>query len=392
MEPRQGEQRARNAVAVLLSPDELVASKLTGALLDGFDIRQVATKHGVEPDLDNLDWASIVVMEIDGKNSSQWETLDRAIRKLSPTPVIVALRDPTHGETRQCLHSGAVDVIALPLEAAELTEALSRAHQHLPTAALAENRHGKVIAFVKSVGGVGATALAAQMGCLLAERDKASGQETCLVDMDIQFGSAALYMGMAPALTIADLIAAGDRTDGALFRSITARHKSGLYLVAAPPDILPLESVNADQMSEIIDLAIREFAHVIVDLPGSWTNWSLSLVARADAICLVTEMNIPSLRQARRQLNMLASQGLDNLPIHIVVNRYERGFMKMIRLDEAEQALDREVSCTISNDFKTLSSAIDQGVPVGEIRSNSRLERDMSSMIDTLMNHIEQRE
>src|SRR3546814_6087201 len=73
-------------------------------------------------------------------------------------------------------------------------------------------------------------------------------------------------------------------------------------------------SVSAEQMSDILDLARQEFSNVLVDLPGSWTNWSLSLVARADAVCLITEMSIPSLRQARRQLDMLAAQDLGDLP------------------------------------------------------------------------------
>jgi pilus assembly protein CpaE len=163
-------------------------------------------------------------------------------------------------------------------------------------------------------------------------------------------------------------------------------------VVAAPPEIIPLESVNAEQMSDILDLARQEFSNVLVDLPGSWTNWSLSLVARADAICLITEMSIPSLRQARRQLDMLSSQDLGDLPIYVIVNRHERGFLKSIKTGEAEQALNHSIAGTISNDFRTLSAAIDQGVPVSDIRMKTRLEKDMSSMIDMLLTHIEQRE
>src|SRR3546814_1108244 len=87
---------------------------------------------------------------------------------------------------------------------------------------------------------------------------------------------------------------------GALLRSTTTEHPSGLHVVAAPPDIIPLESVSAEQMSDILDLARQEFSNVLVDLPGSWTNWSLSLVALADAVCLITEMSIPSRSDERR--------------------------------------------------------------------------------------------
>src|SRR3546814_16452836 len=97
-----------------------------------------------------------------------------------------------------------------------------------------EDSHGRVIAFVKSVGGVGATALATQMGCLLAARESVAGRETCLLDLDLQFGNAALYLGLSPTLSVADVIAAGARADGALLRSTTTEHPSGLHVVAAP--------------------------------------------------------------------------------------------------------------------------------------------------------------
>src|SRR3546814_3112063 len=46
-----------------------------------------------------------------------------------------------------------------------------------------------------------------------------------------------------------------------LLRSTTTEHPSGLHVVAAPPDIIPLESVSAEQMSDILDLARQEFSN-----------------------------------------------------------------------------------------------------------------------------------
>src|SRR3546814_12210696 len=89
------------------------------------------------------------------------------------------------------MHLGAVDVIALPLGLDELQQALGQARQRMSAGGVSsENSHGRVIAFVKRVGGVGATALATQMGCLLAAREGAAGRETCLLDIDLQFGNA----------------------------------------------------------------------------------------------------------------------------------------------------------------------------------------------------------
>src|SRR3546814_5074819 len=97
-----------------------------------------------------------------------------------------------------------------------------------------------------------------------------------LLDLDLQFGNAALYLGLSPTLSVADVIAAGARADGALLRSTTTEHPSGLHVVAAPPDIIPLESVSAEQMSDILDLARQEFSNVLVDLDRKSTRLNSS--------------------------------------------------------------------------------------------------------------------
>jgi pilus assembly protein CpaE len=76
------------------------------------------------------------------------------------------------------------------------------------------------------------------------------------------------------------LIEAGSRLDGDLLRGATTPHPSGLHVIAAPPTMMPLESLTSDQLLDIVEIAAREFGTVLVDLPTNWTNWSLSLLAR----------------------------------------------------------------------------------------------------------------
>src|SRR3546814_20514047 len=95
-------------------------------------------------------------------------------------------------------------------------------------------------------------------------------------------------------------------------------------------------------------------------------------------------MSIPSLRQARRQLDMLASQDLGDLPIYVIVTRHERGFLKSIKTGKAEQALNHSIAATISNDYRTLSAEMHQGVPGGDIKLKTRHKNDNTAMITIL--------
>ena len=205
-------------------------------------------------------------------------------------PLIAAAYEPSMKLVRALVRAGAHDVVPLPLDPEELEAALDPIRRMVGAHA-ARPRSGlqKVVTVIKSEGGVGATALISQLATRFAARRGGAGREACLIDLDVQFGDAALHLGLQPALTFSDLLEAGKRLDGDLMRSIAARHPSGLRVISAPREIMPLESLTSDQLLSILDIATAEFGTVFVDLPTNWTNWSMSLLARSDIVLLVTE-------------------------------------------------------------------------------------------------------
>jgi pilus assembly protein CpaE len=264
----------------------------------------------------------------------------------------------------------------------ELSATLERIRAEINQNTLQQQKTGKLISIVGSIGGVGATMFAAQAAAMQAARDHEHGGEACLFDLDLQFGNVATYLGLAPKLTIIDLLEAGGRVDTALVRAVTAQADNGLCVVAAPGDIIPLESVSADQLYHVVDLAVREFDTVFVDLPGIWTNWSLSLTARSDIIVLMVEMNVASLRQAKRQIMLLASQGIGMESLIVVANRVQKKLFRTISFDDAERVLGHPISFSIGNDFPLVSAALDQGVTLDHIKSNSRVAKDILAILD----------
>jgi pilus assembly protein CpaE len=185
---------------------------------------------------------------------------------------------------------------------------------------------------------------------------------------------------LQPKLSLFDLLEAGTRLDGALLRATMTPHSSGLKIVAAPFEMMPLEAVSSEHVLQIVDLATREFGTVFVDLPTNWTNWSLSLVARSDLVLLVTELTVAGLARARRQLDLLDSQDLENVDVRVVVNRYEKSLARNIRPADVQQALGRDTAFSIANDFALMRTAIDRGVPIQEIKRKSALGRDLDTM------------
>ena len=298
------------------------------------------------------------------------------------TPLIAAVYAPPLALVRSLVRAGAFDVISLPLTLEELESALEPVRD-----AISRKREtgraadGKLITAIRSVGGVGATALLTQVALRFAQRDLASGNETCIIDLDVQFGDVGFQLGVQPKLTLGDLLEAGGRLDPDLMRATVARHSSGLNLIASPPDMLPIEGMPGEQLLQIVDLATREFRTVFVDLPANWTNWSLSLAARSDIVFLITELSIAGLRRARRQLDLLRSQDLGSLDVRVVINRFEKSQARKIGAKEVRDALGRDVSYYVANDFALMRAAIDRGVPIDELKRKSALGKDLDAIV-----------
>jgi len=366
-------------VRLFLAGVEGDASDLIGASAVGFPLELVIIGVGDTIDPSMLEGAAAAVIQVADGDSKSVERFAKAAK--GNTPLIAAAYEPPLAFVRALVRAGAHDVIPLPLDQKELETALDPIRKMIAAQTVrARPGHQKVVTVIKSEGGIGATALLSQLATSFADSERRQGREACLIDLDIQFGDAAFQMGLQPALTFTDLVAAGKRIDSDIIRSIAAQHPSGLQVIAAPKEITPLESLTSDQVLKIVDLATEEFGTVFIDLPMNWSNWSLSLLARSDLILLVTELRVPSLRRARRQLDLLDSQGLQNLDVRVIVNRAEKGMFKRIDNSDAERVLKLPVSYTIANDHDTMTQAIDRGVPIADIKRKSALGKDIDAL------------
>ena len=57
---------------------------------------------------------------------------------------------------------------------------------------------------------------------------------------------------------------------------------------------------------------------------------------------LVSELSVPSLHRARRQLELIKSQDLGSLELRVVINRFEKGMRRMVRPGDVREALGRD--------------------------------------------------
>ena len=139
-------------------------------------------------------------------------------------------------------------------------------------------------------------------------------------------------------------------------------------------------------------MARRMYDIVLVDLPASFTNWSLSTVYAADLSILVGTLTIPSLRHAKRQLDFLVSMGIPKDTVHVVLNQVENKMFKSIDSSDAEKALKHPVLTTLSEDATNLRAAQDQGKLIYAVQKRSKFSKDIMRLGDLVAERLAEAE
>jgi len=384
---RRNEERGpapqRPRIVLLLRSDASLApdvAAFSGANLDVH--HEVTDIASLAEDSPFFSTADAIVVEVAPKHPAELEAFDRLVHLAADRlPIVAAVQGLTVADTRTLLKAGAVDVLPLPFTVEELQQAVEPVRRAARPAARSAGpaRQGRVVSVLGALGGVGATAVATQVGAMWAAHAR-----VCLLDMDVQFGNAALYLDVRPSMTLGNLIEDEARLDPELLQSVAIRHVSGLDIIASPSDMMPLDVISTDFAERLLRTASQAYDVVIVDLPRAWTEWSVRVLDRSDVACLVTNLSVPGIHQARRQLEILEANHLME-KLRIVANRVQYKMFGRIDLSEAEAVLGRRIDHTIANDYPTVSAALDQGRTILDIRGKSgRVVKDVNSLVDAL--------
>ncbi len=332
--------------------------------------------------------ASVAVLQIEPANPGSLERLDRLKREFPDLPVIVGLANVDMRTARTLLRQGITEIVGLPFNAEEmhpvLLDVAARAQAAAPESGLAP-----VISVVKATGGCGGTTIATHLAYALKQVGT-DNPKACLIDLDIQQGTAASYLGAAPRLTLSELLDAGDRLDDDLFHAVRIEGAGGVDLIAAPADILPIEAIEFDHLMRAIKVAQVHYDVVLLDLPADLTNWALSIILASDIVLLVGELELASLRQIKRRLDLLASMGFDRRAIAVIINKVEQRLFGSIKVDDAERAINHPVTATITRDNALISEAQDQGLLAFDIQKRSKFGKEILALAEILQGRLAQ--
>jgi pilus assembly protein CpaE len=233
-------------------------------------------------------------------------------------------------------------------------------------------------AFLGAKGGAGTTTVAVNCGVELARLTK---RPTVVVDLKTSLGEVALFLGVRPRFTILDAIENLHRLDKNFLTELVAKHKSGLDILAGSEQFDRPNAQDATALEELLRVLARTYDYVVIDAGNTISASTAAALYAADTIFLVTNPDVPSIRNAQRLVDRVRQLGAGSERVKVLLNRVSDNHL--IAPKQIETALGYGIHHTFSSDYRTVSTALNSGVPL-TLTNNSEI----AGQFDNFTRHL----
>jgi pilus assembly protein CpaE len=233
--------------------------------------------------------------------------------------------------------------------------------------------------FLGAKGGAGTTTVAVNCAVELA---RVSKRPTAVIDLKQCLGEVALFLGVRPRFTVLDAVENLHRLDRDFLRELMARHKSGVDILAGSDQFDRPNAQDAGAIEELLRVLSRLYDYVVIDAGNMINSCAVSALYAADTIFLVTNPDVPSIRNAQRLVDRVRQLGAGSERVKILLNRVSD--QNLVAPKQIETALGYGIHHTFSSDYRTVSTALNSGVPLA-LSNHSELSSQFSNFTRQLL-------
>jgi pilus assembly protein CpaE len=283
----------------------------------------------------------------------------RGLAASAAAPVVLAARRADAELLDQALDADAADIVLLPESTERIVFTLRKAARTADRwAQLAPEKTASVITVFAPKGGTGKTVVSTNVAAYLAKR----GLRTLLVDLDVQFGDAAIMLGLEPERTLYELASAPGELDSDKLRGyVTAHGSTGLDVLAAPLRPEEGELVPDEKVEETLEIARLAYDVIVVDTWPSFHGPTLSALDQADSVLLISNPELPTLKDVRVGIETLKRLSFPTERLRVVLNRADA--RELVKTKDAEAALGVQIAYELPRAYE-VSMAVNRGEPL----------------------------
>lgn len=267
---------------------------------------------------------------------------------------------------RRCMRAGAKDYLFKPVTAEVLAATIEEVYSSTQTrnnrntvAVLSHHMstRSKVLAFISAKGGVGKTTVAVNTAAALAEQ----GKQVVLVDFDLQFGDASLFMNATPQRNMLDLVQESNEIDPDVLDRYLHTNGTGVQLLAAPSRPEQAEYISPAHVRVILQSLRKKFEYVIVDTSPIANDVFFAVMETADDCYMVHTLNLAVLRNNRTLLDLFSELGYETDHVKHLLNRANA--KNGLKIRDVNRILKSDILWEMDNDYQFVETSINEGTP-----------------------------
>jgi pilus assembly protein CpaE len=360
-------------VGLVVSHDDEFKKQL-GRMLRAGAIPVSIVDERVARDATTID---LILVDIRGDASSAMASIERLRGAAPGAGIFVVAQGTDPNLILQAMRAGANEFFTWPPEDESFHGAVRRIAGRRESAQGARPA-ATTLVFFGAKGGAGTTTIAVNCGVELARLSKRS---TVIVDLKPGLGEVGLFLGVRPRFTIIDAIDNLHRLDREFLKELVIKHKSGLEILAGSDLFDRPGAQDGGAIEELFRLLARQYEYILVDAGSQINSCSVAALYTADQMFLVANPDVPSVRNAQRLLDRVRQLGACGERVRVLLNRAAEPYP--IPPKQIEGALGHPIHHTFPSDYKTVSTALNSGVPLA-LSANS----DMATQFDRFTRRI----
>ena len=305
----------------------------------------------------------IVLVNLDDDVEFGNQIVQRVVRAVPGTSVIGVSTHTDPNTIISAMRAGCSQFVCSPIDADDFRSAVER----IWAMRTAVPHRSCRVCVVGASGGVGATTLACN---LVMELAQVTGRTCGLVDLNLEYGDAAFSFDCEPTYSLADLCSTGCPIDRTVVESAVYQLPCNVALLGRPAKVADARLVTPEGVEQSLRVLGAMYPCVVVDLPRGFSFLSSVALEDADHVLVVTQLSIPSIRNASRVYDMLLELGARENKIEIVLNRC-RAEHQRVSAEDVEQHFRRPVFAMVPNDYRRVKAALELGQPIVTDSPNS---------------------